>query len=891
MIYRINFYLLNCYKTSEFDETWSYRVFKSIKFCAVFILSALVALPAVAVTPSPAMIEQFKQLPKAEQEKLAGQYGIDLKQINSESAVESIAIAEPLKQSDKVLSKQKGASTPDGATSESSDAETPVFSRFGMNMFDSKISTFAPVDNMPVPENYILGPDDALVVQLYGKETGKQSLRIGRDGLVQLDDVGPVQLAGLNFSDAAALIESQISSTKIGVNAAVSMGQLRTINIFIAGEARFPGMYAVSAMTTVTQALFVAGGVSEIGSLRQIEVKRHGNNIGQFDLYDLLLRGNNQQDIHLQHGDVVFVAPVNALVEVDGEVNRSAIYEIKPGEKIADVLKMAGGTKSTAHLKSVALERVNKDNLKVLNNIDLTQGGDLAIPMQDGDQLRVAAISNRIENEVVLVGAVVRPGRYAYREGMQLNDIIRGVWSDLLPTVDLDYLLVLREINPRGDVDVLQLNLADTLGLNSQALARPFVLQPRDVVVVFHQGIEKSEKLEKSDKFDMTDSIKFDDSFKAVFSDSEFLNDSPSLTRQQMLQPILDKLRKQSTSQMPLSIASVFGEVKVPGEYPIASNASVKDLLIAAGGVKDSAYLPRAELSRYDGHSSSSSQMIVSNLNVNLLELDTNPAQNVALQSRDRLNVLAMPDWSVSRTIKITGEVRFPGTYQLSKGETMSQLIERAGGFTDYAFPFGAVFTREKIQQREQTEYNRLLNQLKADIATRALSSNSNPLAGAAVSPEQSIKLIEQLGEQQMAGRLVIDMTQIEAGNPEYDLEVEQGDALFIPRKNSAVSVVGEVQNPGTHSYNAALSVDDYLALSGNGRKRADDERIYVLRADGSVFVPRQGFFNSTEQKLMPGDTIVVPLDIDYKDGLTLWGQITQVFYQSAIALAAINTF
>jgi polysaccharide biosynthesis/export protein len=853
-------------------------VFKFIKVCVVFLFFAMVAMPAFAVTPSPAMIEQFKQLPKAEQEKLAGQYGIDLRQITATELDESSATAEPLQQSDKVVSKQHKQS------SALSVAATSASRRFGMNMFDPKISTFAPVDNMPVPQNYILGPDDVLMVQLYGKETNKQGLRIGRDGLVQLDDVGPIQLAGLSFSDAAALIESKISTTKIGVNAAVSMGQLRTINIFIAGEARFPGMYAVSAMTTVTQALFVGGGVSEIGSLRQIEVKRHGSTIGQFDLYELLLSGNNQHDIHLQHGDVVFVTPVNALVDVDGEVNRSAIYEIKKGESIADVLKMAGGTKSTAHLKSAALERVNVDNLKVLKNIDLTQSADLALAMQDGDQLRIAKISSRIENEVVLAGAVVRPGRYAYRAGMQLNDIIRGVWSDLLPTVDLDYLLVLREINAKGDVETLQLNLADTLGLNSQNLGRPFVLQPRDIIVVFHHGIEKTDKTN-------ADVTVLEGSFKAVFSDSSFLSQSPLLTRQQMLQPILDKLRRQATNQMPLAIASVFGDVKVPGEYPIASNSAVKDLIIAAGGVKDSAFLQRAELSRYEGQSTSDNKMVVSNINVNLAEIDTYPEQNIALKSRDRLNVLSMPDWSINRTITISGEVRFPGTYQLTKGETLSQLIERAGGFNDYAFPFGAVFTRAKIQAREQVEYQRLLNQLKVDIATRTLSSSNSTLGGASVSPEQSIKLIDQLAQQQMAGRLVIDMTQIEAGNPEYDLEVEAGDSLYIPRKNSAISVVGEVQNPGTHSYNVALTVSDYLELSGNGRKRADTERVYILRANGSVFVPSRSYFSSTDQKLMPGDTIVVPLDIDYKDGLSLWSQITQVFYQSAIALAAIHTF
>lgn len=846
-------------------------MFKFLKLCFGIVLAGSMALPALAVTPSPAMIEQFKQLPKSEQAKLASQYGINLEQINGTSAETAPAVAVPL--------------TPREQTEPAKTAAAPASRRFGMSMFDSKISTFAPIDNVPVPESYLLGPDDVLMVQMYGKETDKQSLKIGRDGYAQLDDVGPIQLAGLRFADAAALIESQVAAAKIGVKAAVSMGQLRTINVFIAGEAKFPGMYAVSAMTTVTQALFVAGGVSDIGSLRSIQVNRAGAQINEFDLYELLLRGDNQNDIHLQHGDVVFISPVNRLVDVVGEVNRSAIYELKHGETVADVLQMAGGTKANAHLKSVALERVNRDNIRVLKNVDLTQNADLALPMQDGDLLRVAAISSRIENEVVLAGAVVRPGRYAYRTGMQLQEIVRGVWSDLLPTADLDYLLVLREVNAKGDIEVLQLNLAESLGLNATRLVRPFVVQPRDVIVVFHHGVEKTDKA-------AADTSLLDGSFKAVFSDGKFLSQSPLLTRQQMLQPILDKLRRQATSQTPLAIASVFGDVKVPGEYPIARNAGVKELITAAGGLKDSAFLTRAELSRYEGHSTTDSQMKVSNINVNLAAIDSDPAQNVALQSRDRLNVFSMPEWSVNRTFTIAGEVRFPGTYQLTKGETLSQLIERAGGFTEYAFPFGAVFTREKIKAREQEQYQRLLNQLKADIATRSLStSSSNPMAAASASPEQSMALINQLAEQQMVGRLVIDMTQIEAGNPSFDLEIEQGDAIYIPRRNSAISVVGEVQHPGSHTYKPSLKVQDYLQLSGNERKRADKERIYVLRADGSVFVTSSSFFSSGDQSLMPGDTIVVPLDIEYKDSLSLWSHVTQIFYQSAVALAAINSF
>jgi polysaccharide export outer membrane protein len=245
-----------------------------------------------------------------------------------------------------------------------------------------------------------------------------------------------------------------------------------------------------------------------------------------------------------------------------------------------------------------------------------------------------------------------------------------------------------------------------------------------------------------------------------------------------------------------------------------------------------------------------------------------------------------MPDWSVDRSIEIVGEVRFPGVYQVTKGETLSQLIERAGGFTDAAFPFGAVFTREKIQQREQEQFERLMMQLKKDVAAKSLTAEGLN----STSPEQSVTLINQLAEQQMVGRLVLNMTQIQAGNPEYDVEVEEGDKLFIPRRNSAISVVGEVQNPGSHSFNANLTVKDYLALSGNSRKRADDERIYVLRADGSVVIPPQSWFAGNQQ-LMPGDTIIVPLDVEYKDPLSLWSQVTQIFYQSAVALAALNSF
>ncbi len=933
-----------------------------IKQCAYLAIFSFCSAQALAVTPTPAMMEQFKQLPRAEQEKLAKQYGIDLNQLNTASSQQpSRTQVSPLTPNPQFDARQNETMLM------AEDQQDGKPKRFGLNLFNAQISTFAPVDNSPVPDNYLLGPDDTLLVQLYGKQSASEQLTIGRDGQVQLDNVGPVTIAGLTFTEAAALIKARVEEANIGVQASVSMGQLRSINVFIAGEAKYPGMYAVSAMTTVTQALFVAGGISDIGSLRDIRIQRSGNQIGHFDLYDLLLKGDNSGDSQLRHGDVVFVAPLQAVVEIGGEVNRPAIYEVKAGETVQDLLRMAGGAKPNAHIKDVVMERVNRQGVKQLNNLDLTSSASLTSPLQNGDMLQLAAISNRVENEVVLAGAVVRPGRYAYKTGMQLKDLIRGVWTDLLPTVDLDYALILREKNSRGDIEVIQVNLVDALALEGGfSTQRSIQLQPRDVVIAFHAAIEKDdakdllqqqekEKRQKQlaslsmstlyqsnqqqvgqpqnpalktnqpattlvnpeleqeqpaelfprqkSKFSISSPFEFDPllqdekqqkalkeylakNYKAVFTEKVLLEQTPKLNREQMLIPVLEKLKQQATNNTPLAIASAYGDVKVPGDYPIAKNAGVQQLIAAAGGLKDSAYLQRAELSRFIGQSSTDNQIMVKNHNINLAEPTSIDSAVNQLQSRDRLNVFSMPDWSVDRTVELTGEVRFPGTYQVTKGETLSQLIERAGGFTDAAFPFGAIFTREKIQKREQEQFERLLMQLKSDVASKSLTSQG-PVSS---SPEQSVMLINQLSEQKMLGRLVLNMTQIQAGNPEYDLEVDAGDKLFIPRRNSAISVVGEVQNPGSHSYNPNLTVKEYLALSGNSRKRADNDRVYVLRADGSVVVPSNNWFASS-QTLMPGDTIVVPLDVEYKDGLTLWSQITQIFYQSAVAIAALNSF
>ncbi|MDP4536898.1 SLBB domain-containing protein [Alkalimonas collagenimarina] len=915
-------------------------VSKFLRILAVFSVCWL-ALPAVAnVTPSPAMMEQFRQLPRAEQERLAKQYGIDLNQLQRQPQGQrqdqrQDPTGQQQRQQRELLELEKDKEKDDGKPK-----------RFGMNLFDAEISTFAPVGNVPVPDSYQLGPDDTLLLQFFGKQFVQYELVVSRDGQLSIPDLGTVQLAGLTFAQARRLITERVAQSMIGVEVAVSMGPMRSINIMVAGEAKYPGTYTVSALSTVTQALFAAGGVSEIGALREIHVNRAGDIAARFDLYDLLLRGDSRQDIHLQNGDVVFVAPVQAIAEVRGEVRRPALFEVKANDDLASLLAMAGGVREGGYPKAAVLERFNQDNLRDLLNVDLTHNKDRQVKVQAGDVLRVGGTSPRLTNSITLAGAFVRPGHYAWRDDIRVSDVIRSLLSDVHLTTDLDYLIVLREINSQGDIEVHQFSLVDALE-HPQSAAN-LRLAPRDIIMAFHQENYSyqrhalnqylREKLE--DNYDRPEELRWlssdqlaNQAFEAiiapeperkqpdwtllqqqmdlmadremrealrkqqeqdlqehmlhilqqVFVDAELLALSAHLSRTELMYPVLQKLRSQARNGQTPQLVSVSGEVKVPGEYPLAKGGQVADLVRAAGGLNESAFITRAELTRAKGQPQSEQGVRVEHLQVNLQQ-ELNGGQQLALQSRDRLNVFAIPQWRVDQTIELRGEVRFPGLYTIQQGETLAQVIQRAGGVTQNAFVNGAVFTREHLRERESEQLRSMVSQLRSEIATRSLSAES-----VQASPQDTLTMINQLEMQDTVGRLVVNLPYIIAGDPTADLLVEDGDTLHVPRRDTSISVMGEVQHAGTHRFNGQLTVDDYIRLAGGTRQRADTKRVYVIRADGSVMLSNNRWFRGRNEALQPGDTIIVPLDTEYKDNITLWAQVTQIFYQSAVALAAIS--
>ena len=407
----------------------------------------------------PEMLDQLRSMPAAQQQALARQYGIPLLDMGQRTDSGS-RLAEPgqplVSPSDQRYLEEYSSKPGDVESGEDEDELV----RFGSSLFDAEVSTFAPTDNAPVPDSYRLGVGDELVVQLYGKENEQLVLEVGRTGEVSFPKLGAITLSGLSFEDARDLVKTRVAQQLIGVDVVVTMGRLRAISIFMAGEVSVPGAYSVSAMTTVTQALFQAGGATDIGSLRQIEVRRAGKVAAVFDAYDLLMRGDASGDIRLLSGDVVYVPTFSGEVDVLGAVKRPMVYELIGGETVADAIAMAGSFSRSAFPTSTLLTRKSGElGLPSASTLDLTTTSGRSFLVRDGDVIEVPEMGELVSNSVVLKGAVTRPGEYGWVSGMRISNLIGNARRDLARDADLGLGMIVRQKNALLDIEVLSFDL------------------------------------------------------------------------------------------------------------------------------------------------------------------------------------------------------------------------------------------------------------------------------------------------------------------------------------------------------------------------------------------------------------------------------------------------
>ncbi|WP_343844310.1 SLBB domain-containing protein [Bowmanella denitrificans] len=901
-------------------------------------LLMLITQSATAVTLSQDQINRLKNMSPQERQMLATQMGIDL------SSLEQMGLSRGTDGATNNQNRQGNQIYPRGTQFDEfgnpispeqemlndklRKEEDKELKLYGLDIFANAPSTFTPVNNVPVPANYLIGPGDQLLVQFYGKENQEFQLVVNRDGTLVIPKLGPVSAAGKTFSELKGYLTDVVKRQIIGVEIAVSMGELRTIQVLVMGEAFKPGSYNISSLSTITHALFASGGVTDIASLRNIQLKRGGKLVETLDLYDLLNAGDSSKDALLQSGDVVFVPAVDKTVRVDGLVRRPAIYELKHEESLSDVIKLAGGRLPEGYAKAVGVKRYQQ-GVQVQLTVDLTQDD---IKVQSGDEIRVAKVAPHVADAVTLIGAVARPGKYQWQDGMRVSALLGNKRSALLETADMSYVLILRDKNDNGDLSILQ---ADLTLLHRGSNYDP-QLMPNDRLLVFsriesesigdikledlaytdeeltEQEKEKWEKRIEDKLFwqqlglneNPTQQDSFDDDMQMLsaqtlveLSESERekileFKDTTYFSRKRMLAPVIAKLREQAKLGEPLQLVEIVGEVKVPGVYPLSNNAEILDLIKAAGGLTESSYGHNSEITRTQINAKGIAE--VSHINFSpMAVLEDAATANIKLQSKDRVNIFTIPSWQENLRVTVKGEVEFPGEYTIRRGERLSDLLTRVGGLTNYGEASAAIFTRESLKERERENLVRLAEELRKQIASESLRRQSG--AGAMVSYDQAKNLLRDLTKVAPVGRLVIDLKGVIEGQDVTDVVLEDGDTLYIPGRTQAVNVIGEVYVPTSHLYTAGLTYEEYISRSGGYKDLAAKSKTYVIHADGSVTVPGRNdnfWFSSSQEKagIIPGDTIVVPFDSDYIDNMTLWTNATQIVYQLAVSIAAISS-
>nr|QFF90582.1 OtnA protein [Vibrio parahaemolyticus] len=879
------------------------------------ILASLFAPLTNAQTPTPEQIQMFQNLPADQQQALASKYGI---------SIPSGASSQPSSyQNPQVVEQRPVTSSATEVKVNDAEKDEQGLKRFGLDLFAGSPTTFAPISDVPVPADYTVGAGDEIVIQLFGKENTTHRLRVNRAGIINFPSLGPVQVAGMTFSDVRDSLNQRVKEQMIGVRSDISLGEMRTMQVFVMGDAYKPGAYTVSALTTISQAIYYSGGFSESGALRNVQLKRNGQVIRKLDMYDLLLKGDARNDIRLLPGDVVFIGALGNTISIDGEVNRPAIYEIKPGETYKQAIQMAGGFTANAYSDQIEVKRYAAKGARDALTLNFSQSHDQQTKVKDGDAVHVLKKNEELTRYVQIEGDVRHPGYIEWKSGLRIADLFQSVDTSFNSTADVSYAVVVREINPQRDIEVYQVNLANAI--LSPTSKDNLKLNSRDRVLVFNrfnnedldtladqETVSKAKTLEQAQLQAQQEQLKEQEVMsssvavssatpiekdskqpKIVFRGKEITKDDfealKQNTRRTLLAPVLLQLQQQSRLGLAPQIAEVFGEVKHPGRYPITPRMTISTLIEAAGGLTYNAFTINAELARTVINSKDERASI----DVERIDLrqaiQGSIADDAIIVGRDRLNILEKPNVKLQSTVTLQGEVRFPGTYTVRQGETLGELLQRAGGLTEFAHPQGAIFTREALRLQEQKLLNQYAADMRAETAKKTFRADSN--MGSVISdPDKTLKFVEEASRSKALGRMVVQLNRILKDERSADFMLEDGDFLFVPTFRNTVSIMGEVQVPITYLLDNKLDVDDYLNKAGGAKKQADEDRIFVVRADGSVYKPTSGYwFGNNHEELKAGDTIVVPIDTDYRDALSTWTAATQILYQTGVAINALK--
>jgi protein involved in polysaccharide export with SLBB domain len=978
--------------------------------------------------------------------------------------------------------------------------ELPVF---GQEFFSAGNASFAPGGNLPVMPGYTIGPDDNIELNVWGRINEKYNLKVQRDGTISVPQIGTLPVQGLSFKGLQALLKAKFEAIP-GVEASVSMGELKTSTVFVVGAVKQPGAYTVSSFDTILNALIYAKGpgiksslpewrkaqlsrenlqvknlierlkkerekagdpvknrpikepsalrqlvemykeekqtedvlkrireldpealkreilnieifedkkdkysdlkkfieslknekkLSEqtqklrnlniamldeelkkieekeslqekdytlkqnvnleerykqikekeylfptlLGSMRKVQLKRQNRLVASFDLYDLLLKGDNSRDMQVQQGDIIFVPKPEATVAIIGDVKRPALYEIRKGETLFSVLELIGGINPSALSGHIEVQRYkqNKERIVLNTSVEELKRGK-SFELQDGDIIRIFEISKEDVNAIYLYGNVKHPGKYQCRPEMRIFDVVGSV-DALKPETCFQYAVVKRYEKPAMKPTIISFKLDQALKKKPEA---NILLQPYDEIYIFSEwdfkekpDIVISGEVRNPGKYPFDKDMRVKDalyqaggmSLNAFKGQAHIFRTDPATREVKLLDIDLgkalandnqhnivlqdkDKLVIHSVKEYsPDKYATIQGEIRNPGDYPIGENMSVRDLILAAGNLKESAYTYSAELSRFD---TSGGKLFKTEVKkIDLKGILEGKEKDIKLNPHDHLQIYPIPNWNDKTRVAVQGEISLPGVYYLSDKATLSQLIERAGGFLPSAYLKGAVFTRESAKVTQKATLEKLIFEMEQDVAAASVAS-----ATAALSPEDVAAtkaamesrrmLIEKMKTAEVTGRVIVKLDALnKLKGSRYDFVLEDGDTITIPKEPGVVHVMGAVYNPTSVLFEKGKTVSHYLSVVGGATVNADEEQMFVIRANGSVISNQQkssdvmrwegegrrwlSGFESTV--IYPGDTILVPRKVVEVSKLKLAKDVTSIIYNIAISVGAMK--
>ena len=733
---------------------------------------------------------------------------------------------------------------------------------------------YAPFTNPPVNSDYALGTGDQLLIRTWGSIDINYQAVIDKNGLISIPRVGSFPLTGVRFGDAQGVINQAISKQFKNYDLSVSMGQTRSITVYVVGQARRPGSYTLSSLSTMSSALFASGGPNNIGSIRHVQLKRADKIVSEFDLYDFLSNGLTKGDVKLIDGDVIVMPPAVGYVALIGKVNSPAVYELKSEqEPLENLIKISGGLPLTTNPLSASLERLEPTQTqpRLVLNLSLNKEG-LKTILKKGDLINFFSIVPELSNAVTLRGNVAQPKRFPFKEGMRIHDLIpsKGV------------LISGNSVRLQNEV-LFDMNERERTQRSREQIPTDLLLDQNQQLIQSKQSTDSLKPLDpvaktqldpKSSQAPTSTNLASDNGQSSVVSLEKWKQQREDRLLAQ--QPAITDFKKKSLADQ---IGVLMDQVNF--DYAVVERINRKDLSVAL-------------------------------LPFNLGEaLDhPNSPENLALEAGDVVTVFSQDDIRVPIskrrvTVRIEGEVKNPGIYQANPGDTLPTLIKRAGGLTKDAYLFGSGFYREDVRKTQLENLDKLLRRLESE-STSSLTQLSQSLGGstdttglqARVTAAQQTQrsAIDRLKNLKPEGRIALGLTpSIDNGFDELpQIKLQNSDRLIVPPLPDFVYVYGSVNTESALLYKKGLKTSDYLSIAGV-TSGADKEAVILLRADGTAISSTGTWRNQVlNAEVLPGDTIVMPEKLDRE---SVWSSVfrntlgaTQIFYQLGLGAAAIKT-